>query len=135
VGAGGAGAAIAHALADAGVAGLDLYDIAREKAERLAAAVAAAVPGVAARWVAEPAPEGCQLVLNATPLGMGAADALPVAVDRLAPGAVCADVVTKPIVTPFLQAAARRGHAVMPGHVMAAPQAALFARFFGRAID
>lgn len=45
------------------------------------------------------------------------------------------DVVTKPVVTAFLEEAARRGHAVVPGHKMAAPQAALFARFFGRPID
>lgn len=40
-----------------------------------------------------------------------------------------------PVVTAFLEEAARRGHAVVPEHKMAAPQAALFARFFGRPID
>jgi shikimate dehydrogenase len=68
-------------------------------------------------------------VVNATPLGMAAGGPLPVDVTRLAPGAVAADLVTMPAVTPFLAAARERGAQIVTGADMFAPQAGILADF------
>ncbi|HEU5276545.1 MAG TPA: shikimate dehydrogenase, partial [Xanthobacteraceae bacterium] len=74
-------------------------------------------------------PDGFDLVVNATPLGMRPGDALPVDSERLEPRAVVADLVTKPIVTPLLAAAHRRGSNIVTGEAMFAPQAGILADF------
>jgi shikimate dehydrogenase len=106
VGAGGAGTAIAHAVAASGVARLAIADIdaARrdELAERLSRAGFAAVAG-------EPDPAEADIVLNATPLGMRADDPPPVPLDRLRPGHFVGDVVTKPERPPLILAAEALG--------------------------
>ena len=50
-------------------------------------------------------PAGFDLVVNATPLGMGAGDPLPFDVDRLAPATFVGEVVMQAEITPFLRAA------------------------------
>src|SRR5947209_148725 len=74
-------------------------------------------------------PTGCDLVVNATPLGMAPGDQLPVDAARIAPGAVVADLVTKPAVTPLLVAARERGAQIVTGEDMFAPQAGILADF------
>ena len=66
VGAGGAGSAVAYALAEAGAARLTISDVDAANAARLTAGVAAAYPAVGA-VAGPPAPEGHEVVINATP--------------------------------------------------------------------
>jgi shikimate dehydrogenase len=123
VGAGGAGSAVVLALADAG-AKVAVHDIDTARREALRERLA---PRAVAVGSADPA--GFDLVVNATPLGMAAGDPLPVAVDRLDAGAFTADLVTKPAVTPFLDAARRRGSPILTGVDMFVPQAGILADF------
>jgi shikimate dehydrogenase len=123
VGAGGAGSAVVLALADAG-AHVAVHDTDAARREDLRARLR---PREIAAGSADPA--GFDLVVNATPLGMAAGDPLPVAPERLAPGAYAADLVTRPVVTPFLGAARRRGSPIVTGEDMFAPQAGILADF------
>jgi shikimate dehydrogenase len=122
VGAGGAGSAVVLALAEAG-ARAAVHDIDAARRDDLVRRLAA--------WkvAASADPAGCDLVVNATPLGVAAGDPLPVDVTRLAPGAVAADLVTRPAVTPFLTAARERGAQIVTGADMFAPQAGILADF------
>jgi shikimate dehydrogenase len=128
VGAGGAGSAVVLALAEAG-ARVAVHDIDAARRDDLVRRLAA--------WnvsIGSADPAGRDLVVNATPLGMAAGDPLPVDAARLAPGAVVADLVTRPAVTPFLLAARERGAQIVTGADMFAPQAGILADFllFGR---
>jgi shikimate dehydrogenase len=123
VGAGGAGSAVVLALAEAG-ARVAIHDIDPTRREHLRERLAA---WNIAAGSADPA--GHDLIVNATPLGMAAGDPLPVDAARLEPGAFVADLVTKPAVTPFLEAARRRGSPILTGEGMFAPQAGILADF------
>jgi len=128
VGAGGAGSAVALALAEAG-AGVAVHDIDAARRDDLVRRL-----GTWSIAAGSADPTGCDLVVNATPLGMTAGDPLPVDAARLAPGAVVADLVTGPAVTPLLIAARERGEQIVTGDDMFAPQAGILADFllFGR---
>lgn len=130
VGAGGAGAAVAHALADAGAGPLTIFDTDGDRAATLAARVAAARPAARAE-VGPPDPRGFDMVVNCTPLGMKAEDPYPVDPDRLDAGALVVDVILRPAVSPLLEAAAARGCATQPGVRMLEGQVAAIAEFFG----
>ncbi|MEZ4657283.1 MAG: hypothetical protein R2911_06905 [Caldilineaceae bacterium] len=103
VGAGGAGSAIAIALLESGVRELIIYD---RNAERVAELIAVAAELGRGRVVAGPAdPTGCDMVCNATPLGMAAGDPLPVAAALFTPTMFVGDVIAGHGETPFLAAA------------------------------
>jgi shikimate dehydrogenase len=123
IGAGGAGSAVVLALAEAGarVAVHDIDAARRDDLRRRLAPWEVAVGGTD--------PAGCDLVVNATPLGMAPGDPLPVDAARVEPGAVVADLVTKPAVTPLLDAARGRGAQILTGEGMFAPQAGILADF------
>jgi shikimate dehydrogenase len=123
VGLGGAGSAVVLALAEAG-ARVAVHDIDGARRDDLCRRLEA--------WriaVGSADPAGCDLVVNATPLGMAPGDPLPVDAARIAPGAVVADLVTKPAVTPLLTAARERGAQIVTGEDMFAPQAGILADF------
>jgi shikimate dehydrogenase len=113
-GVGGAGTAIAFSLAEAGVRTLILANRTAAKAEALVARIAHAFPQTATT-IGPPDPTGCDLIVNATPLGMREGDALPVEVAKLTPGMVVADIIMTPERTPLLEEAARRGCRAHPG--------------------
>lgn len=126
LGAGGAAAAIAFALARAGVARLVLANRTPARAAALAVRVAAAFPAVDV--VAGPAdPAGCDLVINGTSLGLRPGDGLPLDPDLLSPQMIVAEVVMNPEVTPFLAAAAGRGCRIQGGRAMIEGQLAAIA--------
>lgn len=106
VGCGGAGTAIAHAVAEAGVAELALADTDEARRDDLVGRLSAA--GFKVRG-ANADPAGFGIVMNATPLGMRAGDPLPIEVARVDAGAFVGDVVTKPEVPPLIEAARARG--------------------------
>lgn len=113
VGSGGAGAAIALALLEAGVGELALYDKDRTRCDTLMARLA--TPSNGRLRVGSDDPTGFDIVINATPSGMQAGDPLPVDVSRLSASAFAADVITAPVETAFLQAAKARGCGVRTG--------------------
>lgn len=123
-GCGGAGRAIAFALARAGVASLALEDEAPGRAAALAADVAAAFPDVARSG--EP-----DLLVNATPLGLAAGDPLPFDTALLSRRVAVADVIPNPEVTPLIAAARAAGCATATGRDMFEGQALLAAAYFG----
>jgi shikimate dehydrogenase len=129
LGAGGAGSAVAFALAEAGVAGLTLFDVDAKKAESLAARVAAAYPRVAARTAA-PTLAGCDILVNATPVGMAPGDGLPAELGRLDPALLVVDVIMKPPLTPLLRHAQACGCPTVGGRSMLEGQADEVALFF-----
>ncbi|MDO5604767.1 MAG: shikimate dehydrogenase [Paracoccus sp. (in: a-proteobacteria)] len=130
VGAGGVGSAIAASLAAAGAVRLGLYDIDAAAAERLAAALRAAMPDIAVRTGSND-PEGWDIVVNATPLGMSAGDPMPLPVERLSPATFVGEVVMKSEQTAFLAAAHARGCTVQIGTDMLFEQIPAYLEFFG----
>lgn len=93
-------------------------------------------PGAAQAASAEAAVDGADLVVNATPLGLRAGDAFPVAVQRLAPQACVYDLVYDRLETPWVLAARAAGHQAADGIGMLIAQGALaFERWFGVAPD
>jgi shikimate dehydrogenase len=129
VGAGGAGRAIAFALASAGARTLTISDIDKHRAQDLATSVAAET-GCDTN-IGLPDPRGCELVINATGLGMNVHDALPLDPDRLEPGSVVVDIVNAPDPTPLCRAAHARGCRTQGGGPMHEGQAVHALRFLG----
>ena len=118
LGAGGAGRAVAHALGRAGAASVVVVNRTRERA--VAAAGLAGPVGV----VGEPEAVGdADLVVNATPVGMGADAQLPLDPARLGSGQVVVDLVYHPARTPLVDAAAAAGARAIGGLGMLVHQA------------
>lgn len=128
LGAGGAGAAIAAALLDHGVAHLALHDLGA-RAEELAGRLADGNEGRVSVQGADPA--GFDLVIHATPLGLRADDPLPIDVSRLDAHAKVVDILMKPEPTPLLKACAARGIEAFPGFEMLVQQVPHYLAFFG----
>ncbi|MFT3718058.1 shikimate dehydrogenase family protein [Pseudorhodoferax sp.] len=132
-GVGGAGSAIALALAQAGVAGLVLHDRDVLRRDRLCRQLQQAFPHVDISTGAHHFK--VDAVINATPLGMQATDPLPFDPAELPRETLVVDVVTKPEITPLLQRAMDTGHAAHAGKHMHLGQARCVARFFGYELD
>jgi shikimate dehydrogenase len=131
VGAGGAGSAIALALLDSGVAELAIHDAGTERRDDLVRRLAARFGDRVRAGSSDPS--GRTLVVNATPAGMRADDPLPVDIERLAPAAFVADVITAPEVTPLVAAARRLGCATQVGTGMFAAVMVLMVDFLTEA--
>ena len=72
------------------------------------------------------------LVVNASPLGMTGQPPLEFDFSHAPPGSVVYDIVTHPLDTPFLQAAALAGFRTIDGLAMLIGQAAVaFGKFYG----
>lgn len=132
LGAGGAAAAIAASLAlgSAACAAVSLYDPVPGKAVAVAARIQK-VGRAAVRAVAGNDPQGYDLVINASPLGLGEADPLPCDVSRMAHDAALVDILMKNQPTPLVRAARARGLVAQPGFEMMIQQAHLYLEFFG----
>lgn len=124
VGAGGAARAVIAALGDAGAAEVVVVNRTEVRA-RTAAALAGSVGRVGAAGEATK----CDLVVNATPAGMGGVvggtSGWPVDPALLGTGQVVVDLVYHPSTTPWLVAAAERGADAVNGLGMLVHQAAL----------
>jgi shikimate dehydrogenase len=107
IGAGGAGSAIAHALLEAGVCHLAVHDEDATRRDALLARLAT-MPGCTVD-VGGRDPRGYGVVLNASPAGMRAGDALPVDASQLLAAQTVGCVVTQPVVTPLIAAARALG--------------------------
>ncbi|MCU1373743.1 MAG: shikimate dehydrogenase [Actinomycetia bacterium] len=124
IGAGGAARAVVRALAGAGVAEVV---VAARRPEAAALAVALA-PGVGRVGSADAA-DAADLVVNATPVGMGEVvdltPTLPVEASRLGAGQVVVDLVYHPLITPLVAAARQQGAVAVNGVGMLLHQAAI----------
>jgi shikimate dehydrogenase len=129
-GAGGAGTALAYALADAGAVALTIHNRTRSKAERLVAEVGAAFPGIDVR-VGTADAGGHAIVVNATSLGLKPDDGHSFDLASADASALVAEVVMKPDMTPLLIAAEKRGHAIHFGIHMLNSQLDLMMHFLG----
>ncbi|MEV5358085.1 shikimate dehydrogenase [Streptomyces sp. NPDC093516] len=140
LGAGGAGAAVAHALLTLGAGHLTVVDALPDRAEALAASLnrafgrgraAAAAPRGRSRLLAH-----ADGIVHATPTGMAAHPGLPLPAELLHPGLWVAEVVYRPLETELLRTARALGCATLDGGGMAAFQAAdAFRLFTGREPD
>lgn len=130
VGCGGVGSAIAASLAASRVAHIALFDLNPASAEELAWRLNVHFPGVEVS-VGRNDPQGFDLVVNATPLGMNPGDPLPIDVSRLAPGTFVGEVVMSNEMTAFLQAAQQRGCRVQVGSDMLFEMIPPYLEFFG----
>lgn len=130
VGCGGVGAAIAASLAGKGLVHLRLDDLDRQAVDGLADRLEAAFPALRIeRGQRDPA--GMDIIINATPLGMKAGDAMPVEISRIAPGTYVGDVVMSSNRTAFLAAAEARGARIQIGLDMLFEQIPAYLDFFG----
>ena len=123
IGAGGVGKAIAFALADLGIAGLNIFDADRAKAEALSSQLHGRLQARVADDVAG-ALQGVVGVVNGTPVGMLPDRGMAVPEALLHGGLWVADAVYTPLWTPLLLAAKAKGAKVMTGRDLAVYQAA-----------
>jgi shikimate dehydrogenase len=132
LGAGGAGSAIAFALADAGARSLSIHDLDTAKAARLAAKVTAHTHGCQA--ISDgPALGDVSLLINATPVGLAADDPTPVPVTELTAATTVIDIVTRPGGTRLLGQARAIGCPHTGGAAMVEGQRDAMLEFFGLA--
>ena len=130
VGCGGVGSAIAASLAKAGVADMALYDSRKAAMDALTDRLRMYYPALKI-FPGCNDPEGWDIVVNATPLGMNVGDPMPLDVRRLAPSTFVGEVVMKQDVTPFLAAARARGCETQIGLDMLFEQIPAYLEFFG----
>lgn len=138
LGAGGAGAAVGHALLECEVGKLLVHDIDAARAQALVARLAQRfgddrVGTVQALAEAAFAADG---LVNATPVGMAGRPGTPLAPDLIRPSMWVADIVYFPLETELLKVARRKGCRTMDGAGMAIQQAmGAFEHFTGIAPD
>jgi shikimate 5-dehydrogenase len=107
LGTGGAGSAIAVALLDEGVRELIVHDVDETRAAELVELLSR--HGHRNVATGPPDPTGCDMVCNATPLGMNDDDPLPVDADLLTSSMFVGDVIAGHGLTPFLAVAEAAG--------------------------
>lgn len=113
VGAGGAGSAIAHAVVMAGVSLLAIHDESTARRDALTKRLDG-LNGVRVE-AGSASPEGFDLVLNDTPIGMKDGDPFPVDVTVLEPHMHVGCVITAPAITPLIAAARAKGCSTQTG--------------------
>jgi shikimate dehydrogenase len=127
LGAGGAGAAVAHALIAMGTKKLWLYDKDMSRAEALSVRVGAVALGPGGLADAVTTADG---LVHATPTGMTGHPGLPLQRRLLRPGLWVADIVYRPLDTELVVAARDIGCRVLDGGMMAVFQAVDSFRLF-----
>ncbi len=127
IGAGGVGKAVAFGLIALGLSEIRIVDRDLPKAEALAAALAAARPGLVTRTGTDATAlaAGVGGIINCTPVGMVGYDGTPLPRAALAGAAWVFDAVYTPVDTQFLQDAAAEGLQVISGYEL----------FFGQGVD
>ncbi|WP_018897899.1 ThiF family adenylyltransferase [Rhizobium sp. 2MFCol3.1] len=130
VGSGGVGSAIAASLAAAGVRKIAIFDANPEVMNGLIGRLRQHYPDVDVTAGSRD-PEGFDIVVNATPLGMKSDDPLPIDVSRLSSATFVGEVVMKQEITPFLAAARAAGCDFQVGTDMLFEQIPAYLEFFG----
>ena len=126
LGAGGAGAAVAHALLESGVERLLVTDVQTDRAEALASRLLSSGGAEKVEVVSDLAAGSRRAdgIVNATPVGMAKLPGMPIAADMLRPECWVADIVYFPLETELLAQARSRGCRTLSGEGMAVYQAA-----------
>lgn len=143
LGAGGAARAVVYALATQGAREVEVWNRHPERAARLTEELREHGVGVRLRAVAEPVPEGRDLLVNATSVGMtpgtvsselaGDFKLLRISADKLTDGQVVADLVYREGGTALLRGARARGLTVVDGiDILVHQGAASFELWTGR---
>ncbi len=130
VGTGGVGSAIAASLAAEKIKAISLFDVNTASCEGLAMRLQQEYPSIEVQTGSND-PEGHDLVVNATPIGMNEGDPLPMDVSRLAPETFVGEVVMRTEMTAFLLAAQKRGCRVQVGSDMLFEQIPAYLEYFG----
>ncbi len=128
LGAGGAGRAVAFAIADAGASALVVHNRDPAKAASLVADVRRAFPGCDC-GAGPNDPRGFDVVVNTTSLGMRTEDPLPLQIEHLGASTDVAEIVMTPEITPLLAAARQRGCRIGLGKYMLEEQYKLVKTF------
>lgn len=129
-GAGGAGGAIAYAIAEAKAAELVVIDTDSARQQQLLDLITSRYPGAALSRTLVSL-NGFDLAVNATPVGMNGDPNTPYPLDNLHAGTFVADVVTEPEITPWLEGARKRGCRIQTGYEMTLGQFTLMGRHMG----
>lgn len=130
LGAGGAGSAIAVAIAFEHPCSLSIYDPDVARAEALAAKVKRVDPAIAVE-TGTPIVAGIDVLLNASPVGMLADARLPLDIDSLPRDLVVFDAIVTPERTPLLALAEACGCTTLYGREMMRGQIDAMVDFFG----
>jgi shikimate dehydrogenase len=130
VGTGGVGSAIAASLAAENIKAISLFDVNTASCEDLAQRLVNEYPHIQVKTGSND-PDGHDLVVNATPMGMNEGDPLPMDVSRIAPETFVGEVVMRTEMTAFLQAAQNRGCRVQVGADMLFEQIPAYLEYFG----
>jgi len=130
VGCGGVGSAIAASLAAAGIAAIALFDPNDASQKGLGERLQKHYPALQVSTGSND-PADCDVVVNATPMGMNAGDPMPMDVSRIAPETFVGEVVMKTEMTGFLEAAAARGCRYQIGSDMLFEQIPAYLEYFG----
>lgn len=128
VGAGGAGRAIAHALAEEPIAALSVLDL-DETAVRFTVDMVNRHAGRDLASAGQPALEGHTVLINATPIGLRSAEPFPVDLTALSPSVLVADIASLAQETALLRLARERGCLTSDGSDMLKAQITLIAGF------
>ena len=131
-GAGGAGSAIAYALADAGAQSIAVVDVDAAKAERLAQTLSRAFP-ICSIVAAARMPDRIDMVVNASPVGMRPDDGPPAAIGPLDAGTIVGDVVIAERPTALIRHALQCGCRFVDGRDMHGGQLDALMQFFASA--
>jgi shikimate dehydrogenase len=130
VGTGGVGSAIAASLAAENIKAISLFDVNMQSCEDLAQRLKHEYPKIQVHTGSND-PEGHDLVINATPMGMNEGDPLPMDVSRISPDTFVGEVVMRTEMTAFLLAAQNRGCRVQVGSDMLFEQIPAYLEYFG----
>ncbi|MEY2947676.1 MAG: Quinate/shikimate dehydrogenase, partial [Pseudomonadota bacterium] len=130
VGTGGVGSAIAASLAAENISAITLFDVNTASCESLAQRLVNEYPHIQVKTGSND-PDGHDLVVNATPMGMNEGDPLPMDVLRIAPETFVGEVVMRTEMTAFLLAAQERGCRVQVGSDMLFEQIPAYLEYFG----
>lgn len=138
MGAGGAGAAVAHALLQEGVRQLTIFDVEPARAAELAASLNGSFGAGRAQAGGElpAAMAEAQGLVNTTPVGMAKLPGMPLPAELLHADLWVAEIIYFPLETELLRAARALGCQTLDGSKMAVFQAVkAFELFTGRAAD
>jgi shikimate dehydrogenase len=130
LGAGGAGAAVAHALLSLGTGRLTVHDVDGERSAKLVEALTDRFGAGRAETGDLAAVKRADGLVHATPTGMAAHPGSPLPAALLRPDLWVADIVYRPLETALLAAARARGCRVLHGGGMVVLQAAESFRLF-----
>jgi shikimate dehydrogenase len=127
VGAGGAGSAISHSLVLAGVSELAIYDPDSVRAQSLIQRLDAL--GLAKVYAGSTDPQGFDVLINASPMGMAPGDPMPFAVEFIKASMFVGCVITAPAISPLIAAAQSVGCKTTTGADMFAQVRNLMVQF------